>query len=147
MHLTLCLSLLKCIAHAMMTLPLTEKCLWMLLRIPEDNICYIYNTNLVKSVRQSQREHLIKINTARGSDGERKFLFLCFLILVMIIISATFTCTVHTPIHLTSVKSELIQVRPNEEQQITNVSLDVLHQEINDLSGTLNISIEQIQVR
>ncbi len=50
---------------------------------------------------------------------------------------------------MTRVKSEiieLIQVRENEEQQITNVSLDVLHQEINDLSGVLNISIEQIQV-
>ncbi len=32
-------------------------------------------------------------------------------------------------------------------QQITNASLDVLLQEINDLSGTLNISFEQIQVR
>ncbi len=68
--------------------------------IPEDNICYISNTNPVKSVRQSQREHL---NTARGSDGERKFLFMCFLISVnsvMIIISATFMCTVYTLIHL-----------------------------------------------
>ncbi len=42
---------------------------------------------------------------------------------------------------------EQIQARENEKEQMMNDSLDVLHQQINDLAGTLNNSIEQIQAR
>ncbi len=91
-----------------------EKCLWVLLflKIISAIILYLKPIQSSQSAKLSQREHL---NTARGSDGERKFLLLCYLISIIVIllimmICATFMCTVYTLIELIQFKPEMIQL-------------------------------------
>ncbi len=75
---------------------------------------------------------------------------------IMLLLGATCAGTVYTLVQLSRIKSEIatsnivsaasLQLRDNSSASL-KASLDVLHQQINDLAGTLNTSIEQIQVR
>ncbi len=66
--------------------------------------------------------------------------------MIVLVLSAICVCTIYMLLELSRLKSEISSSNMISSQKM-NVSLDVLHQQINDLAGTLNTSIEKIEVR
>ncbi len=68
-------------------------------------------------------------------------------VVIVLILSAICMCVhcLYATIELSRFKSEIAYIMASF--QTMNASLDVIHQLINDLAGTLNTSVEQIQVR
>ena len=68
------------------------------------------------------------------------------IVVMLLVLCAIRVCTIYTLLELSRFKAEITSSNTVLSQTL-NASLDDLHQQINDLAGTLNISIQQIQVK
>ncbi len=122
--------------------------------VSRDNICY---DNPHAIPKFSVGANISTSGVTR--DGRRDFNVILILIITVIILILSATCagTVYTLVQLSRLKSEIassniasatsLEVSSASLEKIVNASLDFLHQQINDLAGTFNTSIQQIQIR
>ncbi len=110
--------------------------------ISRDNISY---DHVLDSASANTRHTTMSIVT-RESCKDSKAKLIISTVVIVLILSAICGCTVYTLLELSRFKSEIAYINMVSFQTM-NASLDVLHQQINDLAGTFNTSIQQIQVR
>ncbi len=105
----------------------------------EDNICYdqVFSSVCADTTTSA-------VTRESGKDSKTKFIIA--IAVIVLVLSAICACTIYILLELSRVKSEMASSNIVSSQTM-NASFDVLNQRINDLAGTLNTSIQQIQIR
>ncbi len=111
--------------------------------ISKDNICY----GQVHAPFCENTKHGTTSTVTRESGKDSKTKLIITIVVIVLVLSAICVFTIYILQELSRIKSEIASSNIALSQLIDNrSSLDVLHQQINDLAGTLNTSIEQIHV-
>ncbi len=108
----------------------------------KDNIIY----DQVNASVCADTKHTTTSTVTRETNKDNKTKLIIAIVVIVLVLSAICACTIYMLIELSRLKSE-ISSRNMISSQTMNSSLDVLHRQINDLVGTLNTSIEKIEVR
>ena len=103
----------------------------------KDNICY----NQVLASESETKPTTMSTVTRECSKDKRNKLIIT-IVVILLVLCAICVCTIYTQLELSRFKAEIISSYTVLSKTM-NASLDDLHQQINDLS----ISIQQIQVR
>ena len=109
--------------------------------ITKDNICY-------DQVLCADTKHTTTSPVTRESRKDSKTKFIIAIVVIVLVLSAICVCTICMLLEFFRIKSDVASIKMILSPTMNaSRSHDVLNQEINDLVGTLNTSIEQIQVR
>ncbi len=121
--------------------------------VSEDNICY---DHVLASVCANTKNTTSSPATRESCKGSKTKLIIAIVVIVLVL-SAICAGTIYTVLELSRLKSEvassnmisskLMKNRSASLEQTMKASLDMLCQQMYDLAGLLNISIEQIQLR
>ncbi len=104
--------------------------------ISNGNICY------GQVHTPANERHTTTSTVTRESRKESNTKFIIAIVVIVLVLSAICMCTIYTLLELFRFKSEI-----SSSNTVFSHTLDVLQQQLNDLAGTWNTSIEQIQVR
>ncbi len=92
--------------------------------ISKDNICY----NQAEDTNYGQVD---TVTRESGKDSKTKFIIV--IVVIVLVLSAICVCTIYTLLELSKIKSEISSSNNMISSQKMNASLDLLHQQINDL--------------
>ncbi len=99
--------------------------------ISKDNICY--NQAADTNYDQVDTSHTTTSTVTRESGKDSKTKWIIAIVMIVLVLSAICACTIYTLLELSRLKSEISSSNNMISSQIINASLDLLHQQINDL--------------
>ena len=116
--------------------------------ISKDNICYGQARGSAFANTRHTTMSTVARESHKNSKGKTKLIISTVVIVLILSAICVCTSTVYTLLELSRFKSEIAYINNIMASfQTMNASLDVIHQQINDLAGTFNTSIQQILVR